>query len=639
MKRRSFVHLSAIGSLGLMLPYGCILDSSKHKVMNSKDMTAFQKQSFNLLKTWCDAMIRAQVNNPSNPVLDGTLYCHACDTVHGRANDAIYPLMYMADATGDQKYLDAAIKLMDWSKNVDKPDGSGSWTNDLNPKSWNGITVFTAIALGEALHHHGHLLTKEMKEKWEARLKAGIDFVYRKFDMHFSHINYRFTAIYALRFLGDYFNEEKYIARSKEFAALIPKYLTEPNKLIFGEDKPDNEKSAKGLYPVDIGYNVEETLNGLVQYAIIEQDEELLKLLTESMNGHLEFMLPDGAWDNSFGTRQNKWTYWGSRTTDGCQPAFALMANRNPAFGTAAVLNTELLERCTVNGLLAGGVHYKSYGVKPCMHHTFSHAKNLAFVLDNTDKLQNVDKEKPIPRAVKDGVKHFPELDVWLGARGPWKSTVSSYDQIWKKKYSVAATGGSLAVLWHKKVGPLFTASMAEYMLVEPNNQQQQPEEDFCLTPRVERFVNDVWYTNIHDLKAIVKNTDENGIINFEVLATLTNREKETLGTSGGFKLNYLFDKEITTIKALRTTSEENGDTLVLPIISSTGEKVVQTSENSIEIHKDGGVVVMESNVPITLKVSEKERIFNQVPGMEVLPILLGFPKGVINVNCTITII
>ncbi|PQJ72694.1 glycoside hydrolase family protein [Polaribacter butkevichii] len=636
MKRRSFIQLSTWGSLGLMLPiYSC--NKNGFKKLDLKSMTEFEKQSFNLLKTWCDAMIRDQVNNPNDSVTDGALYCYACNVVHGRCNDAVYPFMYMADVTGEQKYLDAALKLMDWSVNVDNPDGS--WTNMIDPKSWNGITVFGAIALGEALHHHGHLLSKELKEKWDTRLKAAIEFVYKKFDMHFSHINYRFTAIYALYFLGKYFKEEKYILRSKEFVALIPEYLTTPNKLIFGEDKPDNNKSAKGFYPVDLGYNVEETLNALVQYAVLEKDEELLVLLTESMNGHLEFMLPDGAWDNSWGTRQNKWSYWGSRTTDGCQPAFSLMANRNAAFGTAAVLNTELLERCTVNGLLAGGLHFESHGVKPCIHHTFSHAKNLAFVLDNTTHIKNVNKATPIPRSSKDGVKHFAELDVWLASRGPWRSTVSSYDQIWKKKYSVAATGGSLAVLWHEKVGPLFTASMAEYLLVEDYNQQPQPEEDFCLTPRVERFVDEVWYTNIHDLKAKVSVIDTKETIDFTIDAVLTNREKETLKTAGNIKLNYLFDKEKTTIKAVRTASNFNKDTLVLPLVSASGEKVAQLTEYKIAIHKKEGVVVINANVPLIIKKHNKERIFNQVPGMEVVPILAMFPEGVKEVICTIKII
>lgn len=638
MKRRSFVQLSALGTTGFIIPiYACNVKDHSQEGAESGISTAFELNTLNLLTTWCDAMIREQIDKPSDPLSNGALYCEACGLIHGRCMDSVYPFLFMADKTGEQKYVDAAIKVMDWSENTDLPDGS--WTNMLNPKSWNGTTVFGAIALGEALHNHSDVLPPGVKEKWEKRLKKAIEFVYQNFDMDYSHINYRFTAIYALYFLGEYFNEEKYINRSKEFAAQVPDWLTEPNKLIFGEDKPDDEKSAKGLLPIDLGYNVEETLNGLVQYAVLSKDEELLELLTESLNGHLEFMLPDGAWDNSWGTRQNKWTYWGSRTTDGCQPGFMLMADRNPAFGTAAILSTELLERCTLNGLLAGGLHYKSHGVKPCMHHTFAHAKNLAFALDSSEIIKKINKETAIPRSVSDGVKHFPELDVWLGAKGPWKSTVSSYDQIWKKKYSVAATGGSLAVLWHEKVGPLFTASMAEYIEVEPNNQQSQPGEDFCLTPRVERYIDEVWYTNIHDLKAKVSFTNENGMVNFKVNTKLTNREKEAIQNGGDFQLNYLFDKDKTTIKALRNSATKNGDSLVLPVVSPTGEKVTQIAENKIEIHKPQGIVILESNVPIRIKKSEKERIFNQVPGMEVVPVIIGFTKDTKEVSCTISVV
>ena len=83
---------------------------------------------------------------------------------------------------------------------------------------------------------------------------------------------------------------------------------------------------------------------------------------------------------------------------------------------------------------------------------------------------------------------------------------------------------------------------------------------------------------------------------------------------------------------------KENGDTLVLPIISKTGKKVVQFSENIIEIHKAEGVVKVTSNVAIKIKTMEKARIFNQVPGMEVLPLLLVFHKDVTEVNCTIAV-
>ncbi len=437
--------------------------------------------------------------------------------------DAVYPFLYLADKTGEQRYLDAALAVMDWSENVSRPDGS--WTVIPDPQSWRGITVFGAIALGEALHHHGHVLPPDIRKQWMRRLSKAADFIYENFTMTYSHVNYAFTAVYALNFLGRMLENPDYISRSRELAREVPNWLSEPNKLIFGEDQPADKRSTKGLYAVDLGYNVEESLNGLVQYTVLEDDIGLMQLLTQSMQGHLEFMFPDGAWDNSWGTRQNKWTYWGSRTTDGCQPAFSLMADRNPAFGTAAYLNAELLQRCTIDGLLAGGLHYDSHQVRPCIHHTFAHAKALAFLLDNKEILPEINKASPLPRRTKNGIKHFQELDVWLAARGPWKATVSSYDNEFKKQYSQQATGGSLAALWHDQIGPIFMAGMAEYILVEKNNQQLQPDgEDIPLTPRIEYDQAGQHFTNLFDLQAAVVANDDGETIDFTVHTQLTDR-------------------------------------------------------------------------------------------------------------------
>ena len=631
------MYLSTAGSIALGIPfYACKNTNSKESPAVLKE-SEFETMVLNLLTTWSDAMLRDQIYAPENQEIHGALYCYACEKIHGRCMDAVYPFMYMADKTGDEKYLKGALNVMKWSENVSMPDGS--WTVIPDPNSWKGITVFGAIALGEALHYHGHILPENIRIEWTDRLEKAADFIYKNFTIEYSHINYAFTSIYALNFLGRFFENEAYINRSKELATEIPNWLTEPNKLLFGEDKPANEPSAKGLMPIDLGYNVEETLNGMVQYAVLEQDEALLQLLTKSLEGHLEFMLPDGGWDNSWGTRQNKWTYWGSRTCDGAQPAFTLLADRNPAFATAVILHTELLEKSTVNGLLAGGLHYDSHGVKPCIHHTFAHAKNLTFLLNHPEKTNKLTKNTPIPRAINDGVKHFPELDVWLVARGSWRATVSSYDQIFKTKYSVAATGGALAVLWHEKVGLIFTASMAEYILVEKNNQQPQPGEDFTLTPRIERYENDVWFTNIHDLKAKVQYTDINGVIQFVIDTKLTNREKEVLPNSENYQLKYILDKGKTLIKAIRNSVLDNEDTLVIPIVSATGEKVVQLSENHIEIHKKEGVVVVEANVPLAIKKTKKERVFNMVPGVEAVPIIACFPEFIQEIICTIKVV
>lgn len=639
MDRRNFTQLSTLTGLGLLFPFYACSDRPTTQLERPGELIPFDKLSLDLLTKWCEALIATQVDNPENPEVHGALFCNACNKIHGRCMDAVYPFLCMADKTGEQKYINAAINLMKWSENVSASDGS--WTVIPDPKSWKGITVFGAIALGEALHHHSEVLPKEIEQAWTARLQKAAEFIHKNFTIDYSHINYAFTAIYALNFLGRMFDNEAYIAHSKELAKEVPNWLTRPNKLIFGENVPMDEPSAKGLLPVDLGYNVEETLNGLVQYAFLEKDENLLQLLTESMEGHLEFMLPDGAWDNSWGTRQNKWSYWGSRTTDGCQPAFALMAARNPAFGTAAYLNTELLERCTVNGLLAGGLHYESHGVLPCVHHTFTHAKSLAYILENSTDLPVISKETPIPRSTANGIKHFTDLDVWLAAHGPWRATISSNDVIFKNPYSQTATGGALAVLWHESIGPVFTASMAEYLLVEVNNQQPQPDgEDIPLTPRIEATQNGNWYSNLFDLKAKVAANNGDNRIDFSILTELTDRDRDVL-PNAQFSLNYSFDTEKTIVAAKKESQGMMSAeaSLVLPVISSNSEKITRISENRIEIQKSNAKVVISANVPLAILETKKERLFNMVPGMEAIPIKATFTGGVTEILCTITVV
>ena len=634
MERRKFIALSSLAAVGFSLP----LNGCKEKWAGTLE----QKSSFlalteNLLQAWTDRMVQLQVIQPNNPELHGALNCPACDKIHGRCMDAVYPFMHMAAKTGDQKYLDAAIAVMAWSENVSLPDGS--WTVIPDPKSWKGITVFGAIALGEALHHHGHLLSEDLKTKWTERLKKAAEFVYLNFTMDYSHVNYAFTAVYALNFFGRYFEDNRYLERSRELAAQVPNWLTEPNKLIYGEDSPADKKSKKGLLPVDLGYNVEETLNGLVLFAKLENDQKLIKVLHSSMNAHLEFMLPDGAWDNSWGTRQNKWSYWGSRTTDGCQPAFLTMADENPAFAKAAMLNTQLLKRCTVDGLLAGGLHYDSHGVKPCVHHTFAHAKSLAFVLDNGLDVEDTLDRAELPREKIKGIVHFPEIDVWLVSEGPWKATVSSYDNQFKKPYSQQATGGALAVLWHHKVGPIFMASMAEYILVEANNQQPQPDnEDIPLTPRIESSNNGDWYSNLFDLEAKVMTQSNSGSSNIQVATQLKNRERKTLNDSI-YDIDYQFNNENVTIKVSVSDQDDNTSRLVLPIISKSGENSSGIGTKRIEIQKGHGRLVVESNAILNRLPSKKDRIFNMVPGFEALPIFATFDRDLKTIEVTIKII
>ncbi|WP_315815687.1 hypothetical protein [Paraflavitalea speifideaquila] len=125
-------------------------------------------------------------------------------------------------------------------------------------------------------------------------------------------------------------------------------------------------------------------------YGLLTKDEEVLQAVTRSLQTHMELMLPDGGWDNSWGTRNYKWTYWGSRTSDGCQPAYVLLADRDPRFYKVALKNTELLQQYTHEGLLYGGPHYLSHKVLSSVHHTFCHIKALTTILDHTPVVPSV---------------------------------------------------------------------------------------------------------------------------------------------------------------------------------------------------------------------------------------------------------
>ena len=624
MKRRNFIQLSTFAGIGLSLPMAGILNSCKNHPEHSLE---FKNLISGLLTDWCDGMIKVQINNPSNLEEHGALGCPSCSHIHGRCMDAVYPFLYMADVTGDKKYTEAAKLVMTWAENNVSQE-NGAWTVIRNPKSWKGITVFGAIALAEALHYHGHVLDEETHTAWTKRLAKAGQYIYDTFTISFTNINYGATAIYGLNLIGDVLKNESFKAKSKELAKGVKEYFTESEGFLFGECKKSSKKiSKKGLHGVDLGYNVEESLNSIVMYSLKENDEDLLQLVTKSLNSHLEFMLPDGAWDNSWGNRMYKWSYWGSRTCDGSQPAFGMMAHINPAFGTAAVKNTELLKHCTADGLIHGGPHFVSAGIPPCVHHTFTHAKPLAAMLDHWEHLPEIDKKTALPRVTADGVKHFKDLDVTLFARGDWRGTVSAYDAEYHYEYDFRqATGGALGVLYHNKVGLLCAASMAEYHMVEKNNQQEQPNRDIAFTPRIEAFKNDKWFTNLYDLPATVTSKDENGTIELLANVKLKDFDRKLIEkTASDFKITYQ-----TSVDKMEIRVKTNQDILaptafVLPIISPNKEAVTNVSETEITIQKPEGLVTLKANLPIKIKEIEGNRTFNMVPGAEAIPFEVFF--------------
>ncbi|WP_396635238.1 hypothetical protein [Maribacter sp. R86514] len=323
------------------------------------------------------------------------------------------------------------------------------------------------------------------------------------------------------------------------------------------------------------------------------------------------------------------------------QQAFGLMADYNSALGTAAFKNAELLKKCTHNGLLHGGPHYINYGIKPCVHHTFAHAKPFASILDHWEYLPKIDTSTPLPRVVAYGETYFKELAVSTFGIGDWRGTVSAYDSVYKPTNDVRqATGGTLALLYHNKVGLICTASLAIYKMIEAYNQQPQPGEDIALTPRIETYKDGVWFTSLFDLEATFTSKADNDTIGYEAKVQLKNEEKEVvIETASDFILNYNCSKEKLEISASTNQNIKKPAAFVLPIVSPLGEKVEQLSENIITIEKPNGTVRISANVALMIKETPKDRTFNMVPGLAAVPIIASFQKEKTQVKITIEII
>ena len=636
LTRRDLLRLSTAGAtlLGARLAFPGLASAAEpaFAAPASKSATSLYTT---LLQDWCDGMIAHQVTS-ADPALRGGLLCPACALIHGRCGDAVYPLLRVAHTTGQEKYLRAAILVHDWSeRQVSRADGS--WINDVTLSSWQGITVFHAIALAEALHHHGSILDAATRRRWTDRLARAAKFLDGFITIETGNINYPVTASFCFALCGQVLGDQHYTDRARNLAHTALDYFT-LNGFLYGEGHPLKAVTAKGCHPVDLGYNVEESLPALAQYALLANDKAVLDQTLAAMRTHMEFMLPDGAWDNSWGTRNYKWSWWGSRTSDGCHPAYVLLAGHDPKFREVAERNVELMAACTHNGLLYGGPDYFAHGDLPCIHHAFTHAKSLATVLDRGKDLAPA-KRVSLPREDARGLKTYPEIGTHLAAIGDWRATVTEYD--WDYVEHVQAggggsggghvSGGAMSQLYHRRLGPILTSSMTKYQMIEISNQQAFLDKPHMpLTPRIE-YAAEQTYNSLSDFGAILKATDSADRIAFDARGRLlTAARKPVPGGDIDYHLAYNLNDSAVEIVANASGTVSNTGSLrfILPIVSRSDEAVEQPDRKTIRIRKPGGTLMIRTSAPQGFEAVPKERTFNLVPGLECLALAVAMQPG-----------
>jgi len=596
---------------------------------------ALYQLSGDLLAEWAAAIVKLQVTDKSKNNDYGGIVSPDTGKIPGRCGDALYPLFCMAQKTGDSQYTDAAQLVYHWMEN-NVSDTDGAWLNEPQKNSWKGITVFTTIAICETILHHHRLMEPAFHDILINRVRKSAEYIYNNFTIDYGNINYPISGAYALTLAGSLLDMPRWKEKGKTLAQQGLTFISKKDKLLFGEGQPYYVASKKNCLPVDLGYNVEESLPALVQYGLLVKDENLLQAVTASLQAHMEFMLPDGAWDNSWGTRIYKWTYWGSRTSDGCQTAYALMKDRDPRFYKVALKNLELLKACTVNGLLQGGPHLQSHGLTVNVHHTFCHMKALANMLNYAGKEPVADSEKiKLPRETATGIRFFGDIQTWLLATGSWRATVTGYDREYKDFKNGHPSGGALSMLWHEKAGPVLVASMNEYQLYEKDNMQADTDPlSIPLTARLELKTSGTLYASNSDLAAVVTAKEQKDGILVKVSGHLVNAQQENPpGGALACTIVYLFTKDTITLKfSCSEGANTDGVRVILPVICRSDEKA-DVGAGKVQIQKKGSLVQIKCDQPMLQLPTTGGRIFNFVPGMEAIPLAVDYHTANIEIS------
>lgn len=570
-----------------------------------------------LLSKWCDALVAYQVKAPDSSRVKGAMLCPACAIQHGRVCDAAYPLIYMWMRTGNRAYLEAARDAVAWSRFNLTDMGGGRLHNDFQGQWW-GITVFSQCAIGKTLLHFGDRLPVSLRDDWRHWFDLQTEFLFKEMDREdVFNVNYSAAFCEALALAWKLTGKAAYIEKARKTAGMLRVHFM-PDGMLAGESHPPSAVSPRGFRAVDLGYNAEESLPALYHFAEMAGASDYARELDAMGMGVLEFVLPDGGIDNSMGCRSCKWTYYGSRTSDGALPLFVELAKRGiPGAAKAVSRHLDLLERCTSreSGLLTGGLFYDEAKEGACIHHTFAHAKSLVdFLLsDATDS----GEQSELPRESPYGIRSFPTFGATLVSTADWCASFSVSD-ISQDKLGPDGGGGSLTLLWNRKLGLVLGGTMLRYSTLERENMQQQrlERETLCMMPRIE----DGELTNVSDCQTVAKASKQDSSVVFEAKGNLS--EADGRRSDRPFALRYAVGADKVSIEAKAAGSWQ----YVLPVVASSTDRVVLDGK-SVTVYRPGGVLRIKSSVPVALRrTSRGERAFTPIAGLMVAYLTLQSP-------------
>lgn len=558
----------------------------------------------------------------NDPTHAGALQCPHCQVLHTRAAEAVWPFVLQFAETGDERHLRAARVLAAWLFRQQQADGSWKET----PEEWTGTTTDQLLMLVLAYPRISVRLEPAERAAWLRAIEGAADYLARVMSPEFASINYCATTTASLAAAHTLITKPVYLERARALARQTVAKMDEDGFLNGEGGKCHDLKMG-----VDLGYSLEMSFWGLGYYARLTGDALVNDLVRAALQPHLTFIYPDGSMDGSWGIRSNKWTTYGSATSDGCQVLFMLYADEDPAYASAAFRNLEFLRTCLRDGLVQYGPHHAAVMQDPpCLYPTFAKAKNLALAMMLETKAERPLVDLPTQRA--GWQRHFPTIDVVATRTRRFMATTTAYGykDVAKgaaSKYMFRPSGGALSYLWLEGHGILQASSQTEYNRWEPMHFPEAPGLQ-PLTPRIEYAVKKTYFTNLFEFDGRLRAANPRaGEFTVSTYGELKDRNWHYGGVS--YRLTHTFrDDSITKETTLFYRGASPTVTLVEPIVFHPGMTFTQVDARTVRIQ--GAQCRLQFQVTsgdATLTLGrDADKYWSPYPALRAFPIELTVP-------------
>jgi len=564
-----------------------------------------------------DLLLTTQITKTTDPAY-GALVSPSTNPdknpIHSRGAEAVYPFAVAFKHSQNAKYADAAVLLGNWLTTIQ--NAAGGWIEEWpSTGGWDGTTADQLISMAGAYTILKARLTTQENARWVDSITKSADFVQATFPRN--NINYTPTGAVAL------------VMASKAVPAPKASWLTKAASLMdttLQSINTDNFITGEGS-GVDLGYNIAQSIGYIAMYGLILPSATHVDRAASLLKTHEYFMYPNGAIDNSWGTRTYKWTLEsGTKTAPGVYFSFALLADKDPTFQRGAQLALAFLRDQSENakGWVAYGPHASRHATSdpPSNYSTFARAQSIATAIELGPSAVAT---APIWADGKNWFKYFPTVSTGVLRTDKIMATLSAYGQIGTYARETLVRGGSVSALWFEGYGPtgfLQVSSQTVYTRVEALH---MPIEAALLplTPRIETTAG-TYYTNVYDDKATLSmsaSTDGTD-------AVATGALKSIAGAASGttFTWSYQFGKDSYTKEV--TVSSGTNVRIVEPFVDNTGNQYELQGTDTFRITTVGGgvwqVKVVSSTGPYELVAGEdRAKYWSPFPGLDCYPLAI----------------